>query len=197
MEEQKHIAHEKEKNSWSELIKFAVYAALIVIPLRLFIAEPFIVSGASMVPTFQNGQYLIVDELSYRLGDINRGDVVVFHYPNDTKKYFIKRMIGLPGETVTINDSGVKITNTAHPDGFMLNEPYISSAPPHQDPIKVTLQADEYYVLGDNRPFSSDSRVWGTVPKKDLVGRTIIRLFPLNLISIFPGVHKYAEETQN
>lgn len=195
MEEQKHRAPLQEKNSWSELIKFAVYAALIVIPLRLFIAEPFIVSGASMVPTFQNGQYLIVDELSYRLDNISRGDVVVFHYPKDTKKYYIKRMIGLPGETVTINDKGIMISNSSNPDGFILSEPYISSTPPHQDPIKVTLKEDEYFVLGDNRPFSSDSRYWGTVPKKDLVGRAIIRLFPLNLISIFPGEHNtYAGE---
>ena len=197
MEEQKHIAPLQEKNSWGELIRFAFYAALIVIPLRLFIAEPFIVSGDSMVPTFKNGQYLIVDELSYNFGNIDRGDVVVFRYPKDPKKYFIKRMIGLPGETITINNKGVIITNSAHPEGFMLTEPYISSAPPEQKSIKVTLAEDEYYVLGDNRPFSSDSRVWGVVPKEDLVGRAIIRLFPLNLISIFPGVHTYAEETQN
>src|SRR3990167_2019370 len=95
----------KPQSGWQsflELIRFAVIAVAIVIPIRLYIAQPFIVSGSSMVPTFENSEYLIVDEISYRLGDPERFDVVVFKYPRDTSKFFIKRIIGLPNETVDL-----------------------------------------------------------------------------------------------
>jgi signal peptidase I len=106
---------EHAENAW-DLIKFAALALIIVLPIRMFIAQPFIVSGESMVPTFQDGQYLIVDEISYILNGEHRGDVVVFKYPNDTKRYFIKRVIGMPNEKIIITDGKIKIINKENPD---------------------------------------------------------------------------------
>jgi signal peptidase I len=116
----------KKENFFGEIAKFTIVALLVVLPIRLFIAQPFIVSGASMDPTFETGQYLIVDQLSYHVGNPDRGQVIIFKYPKDETKYFIKRVIGLPGETVIIDGTSVIIKNKQHPDGFKLIEPYIS-----------------------------------------------------------------------
>ncbi len=183
---------EEKKTGWQsfrELLVFALISLAIVVPVRFFIAQPFIVSGSSMVPTFENNQYLIVDELSYRLGDPKRDDVVVFRYPNDTTKFFIKRIIGLPNETVDIRGSAITITNSEHPDGFVIDQPFIVS-PTTSDNIHFELKADEYFVMGDNRNASSDSRYWGAVPRKLLVGRALLRLWPLNKVSVMPGNYK-------
>src|SRR3954469_7904676 len=111
------------KEFWKELIKLLVIAAVIVIPFRLYIAQPFIVDGASMDPTFRTGQYLIVDELTYHFKTPERGSVLIFKFPKDESKYFIKRIIGLPGETVSIKSGVVTIANSENPKGFVLNEP--------------------------------------------------------------------------
>ena len=171
--------------SFWEVVRFAIIAAIIVIPVRTWIAQPFIVSGSSMSPTFENSEYIILDELSYRLGEPKRGDVVVFKYPNDTTKFFIKRIIGLPGETVSIKDGVVTIINKENPMGLVLAEPYIKNK--SRDAKKFSLQDNEYFVMGDNRGASSDSRIWGAVPRNLMVGKTFLRLYPLNRISILPG----------
>ncbi|MBP6931676.1 MAG: signal peptidase I [Candidatus Pacebacteria bacterium] len=174
-------------NIW-DLVKFIALALIIVIPIRTYIAQPFIVSGESMVPTFQDGQYLIVDEISYRMGHVNRGDVVIFKYPHDTSRYFIKRIIGLPGEQIEISGKSVKITNKENPLGFTLSEPYIN-----EDFItneKYNTGPDEYFVMGDNRNRSADSRSWGVVNKKFLIGRAYLRLLPFNSIDYLPGEYK-------
>src|SRR3989344_4005769 len=146
------VEKQKEKG---DFWPFVMITALIVLPIRIFIAQPFIVNGASRVPTFENGDYLIVDELSYRFREPARGEVVIFKYPKDTTKYFIKRIVGLPGET--LSDYG------------------------------VTLGPDEYFVLGDNKAASSDSRVWGPVRRDLIVGRPYFRLLPPKEIGILPG----------
>jgi|SRR6185436_12778048 len=171
-----------------EIVKFALLALLIVVPIRAVVAQPFIVSGSSMVPTFEDGQYLIVDELSYHLHDPARGDVVIFKYPKDPSKYFIKRVIGLPGDTVIIEDGKVTIKNTEHPAGEVLVEPYINNVTTTTE--RTTLQTGEYFVMGDNRGASSDSRTWGTVQRKLFVGRAFLRLFPIAEASVLPGEHK-------
>lgn len=181
----------KHIHSFWEIIEFAIIALLIVIPIRAFIAQPFVVSGTSMVPTFKNGDYLIIDEISYRFEEPERGDVVIFKYPKDTSKYFIKRIIGLPGETVEINGSAIKIYNDEHPDGFMLDEPYIANKSSNFS--KTAVSKDSYFVMGDNRPASSDSRFWGLVPKKLLVGRAFIQLLPFDRLGTFPGEHSFAK----
>ncbi len=175
----------KEDGFFKELFKFTLLAICIVLPIRFYIAEPFIVSGASMFPTFDTGDYLVVDELSYHLGTPARGDVVIFHYPKDTSKYFIKRIIGLPGETVDIKGTTVTITNAEHPNGMILGEEYIKYNRDSDTHMKLT--PDEYFVMGDNRFASSDSRIWGPLERKFIVGKAFVQLFPLQKISLHPG----------
>lgn len=185
------MPQEQRDSFFTELLKFVVVAAVIVLPVRLFVAQPFIVSGESMSPTFENGEYLIVDELSYRLEAPKRGDVVIFRYPRDPSEFFIKRIIGLPGETVTIAGDGVSITQT---DGTIvaLNEPYVKNIG-NGRASTVQVDADSYFVMGDNRPESSDSRVWGLMPRENLIGRAVIRLLPVQNADIFPGKATYSQ----
>jgi len=177
------------KSAIKEIAIFAAIAIGIVLPFRIFIAEPYLVDGRSMDPTFSTGDYLIVDKLSYRIGEPKRNTVVVFKYPNDPKRSFIKRIIGLPGETVVIKDNTVKIINKDNPEGFTIDQSYIVHT--SEDSITKTLGADEYFVMGDNRKNSSDSRAWGPVNEKLIIGRPIVRLLPIHKISIIPG--KYNE----
>lgn len=184
----------KEKTNWQsfwEVVRFAVIALVIVIPIRVFIVEPFVVSGSSMFPTFKNGDYLIIDKISYELGNPKRDDVIVFRYPKDQTKFFIKRIIGLPNETVDIKGNIVTITNYLHKDGFKLDEPYIKNIA--NSDTHFELKSDEYFVMGDNRSASSDSRYWGAVKKKLLVGKALLRLLPIGNINIFPGKYKQSE----
>ncbi len=176
------------KQSFWELVRFVVIALIIVIPIRLFVAEPFVVSGSSMVPTFENGNYLIIDKISYELNDPKRDDIAVFRYPNDQTKFYIKRVIGLPNETVDIKGSVVTITNEKHPLGFTLDEPYVKNISNNTTHSK--LKDDEYFVMGDNRSGSSDSRYWGAVKKEFLTGRVFLRLLPINKMAILPGQYE-------
>lgn len=202
---EKNITSEKnspEKNetsahSWiarsfsSEIIRFVFIAVFVVLPIRIFIAQPFIVSGSSMDPTFKNGEYLIVDEISYRFEDPQRGDVVIFKYPLDTSKYFIKRIIGLPGEHLTITGNTIAVTSAENPEVLRLDEAFLS----HQTfgNVDIVLGKDEYFVMGDNRPASSDSRIWGPLKKEFITGRAFVRLLPIKRTSLFPGSHSYLE----
>jgi signal peptidase I len=156
-EEQKKLTLEEKKNSFWDFFKFTIMAVVIVFLFRTWVAQPFIVSGSSMDPTFQNGDYLIVDEISYKFHEPEKGDVIIFRYPRDPSKFFIKRVAYLPGETVEMNGE------------------------------KRILGKNEYYVLGDNSLQSSDSRYWGTLSGDLIVGRAFLRLFPVNKIGIFPG----------
>jgi signal peptidase I len=172
------------KSFWDakELLKLAAIAFLIVVPFRVFIAQPFIVDGASMYPTFKNGNYLIVDELTYRFKAPERGSVLIFRYPKDPSKTFIKRVIGLPGEIVSIKGGVVTVTSSRYPKGLTLDESFITM--PKSDNLSYTLGQDEYFVMGDNRAQSADSRLWGPVPKGDIIGRPVLRVVPF---SILPG----------
>jgi signal peptidase I len=173
-----------------ELVRFALIAIIIVVPIRLFIAQPFIVSGASMVDTFHNGDYLIVDQVSYYFNEPARGEVVVFRYPKDPSKHFIKRVIGVPGDTVTIVGDQVTVTNDANPEGITLTEPYITSMSP-DNRVTETLGEREYFVMGDNRDHSSDSRAWGVLQKERIVGRAWLRLYPPQDAAYLPGFYQY------
>src|SRR5690606_26463161 len=181
--EENHVASE---NSFLEIARFALIALIIVLPVRWFVAQPFIVSGASMEDTFHDREYLIVDQLSYRFHEPERGDVIIFKYPNDPSKYFIKRIIALPGETISLSGSSVTIKNENDPEGFELNEPYaqIGNGSPEQT---VSLGEDEYFVMGDNRDHSSDSRVWGVLNREEIVGRAFLRLLPPQRMDLLPG----------
>jgi signal peptidase I len=183
------MPQEQSDSFFTELLKFVVVAAVIVLPVRLFVAQPFIVSGESMSPTFENGQYLIVDELTYRLSPPKRGDVVIFRYPRNPSEFFIKRIIGLPGETVVVADGKVEIKEAS---GAIvpLDEPYVKNLGNGRD-ATYEVSADNYFVMGDNRPESSDSRIWGLMPSKNLIGRAIVRLLPVPEAGIFPGKATY------
>lgn len=171
--------------AWKEFFRFIVIALAIVIPFRLFIAQPFIVSGASMSPTFETGQYLIVDELTYRFEQPNRGDVIILKKPREEKEYLIKRIVGLPGETITVKNGAVSVKNGEFPDGLPVSEPYVINK--SADSLERALGPDEYFAMGDNRPVSLDSRFIGPIPKDHIVGRALVRLFPLSQIGLFPG----------
>jgi signal peptidase I len=168
-----------------ELVSYALFALIIVLPIRLWIAQPFVVNGSSMDTTFANGEYLVVDELSYKFNEPQRGDVLIFKYPQDTSKYFIKRLIGLPGETVVVKNDSVTVINKEHPQGIQLTEPYTHSRTFGN--VTTTMGPNEYFVMGDNRLVSSDSRYWGILPKSDIIGRPIVRLLPFTRMSYLPG----------
>src|SRR3989338_6721619 len=178
----------KTKTSYfGEILRLAVITVLIVIPIRAYVAQPFIVSGVSMVPSFENGEYLIIDELSYLFRPPERGEVVVFRYPRDPSKFFIKRVIGRPGETVVIRDGKVYIKNGA--TEIMWNYPDTLTETMGGNGI-YPLGAEEYFVLGDNRRMSLDSRAWGTVDEHLIRGRVFVRLYPFNRIDILPAAPK-------
>ncbi|MBL1434319.1 signal peptidase I [Candidatus Wolfebacteria bacterium] len=170
-----------------EILVFLFLATLIVIPFRLFIAQPFVVQGASMEPTYMDSEYLIIDQLTYKFNEPKRGDVITFRYPKDPSVFFIKRIVGLPGETVVVDDETVTIT-TPGVGTIQLVEPYAKFDGPLFGRQSLTLGVDEYYVLGDNRPRSADSRVWGVLPKENIMGRAFLRLLPITNIDYLPGI---------
>jgi signal peptidase I len=176
-----------KKHPVLEIVEFAFLALLIVFPVRMFIAQPFIVSGASMEDTFHTGEYLIIDQVSYHLDDPKRGDVIVFRYPQDPSKFFIKRIIGLPGDTVNIVGDTVTVT-PPESETMTLDEPYIKSMAKNTN-LTETLGDREYFVMGDNRDASSDSRVWGVLQKEKIVGKAFVRLFPFDEAEFYPGAY--------
>ncbi len=186
---------EGEERPFRDILKFVLYAAPLVFIFRMFIAQPFIVRGESMFPTFENKEYLIVEEVSYHLGDPARGDVVVFKYPLDPKQFFIKRIIGLPGETVEITGGVVTIFNAENPGGFEIEEAFLEDWEDTRSPL--TLENDEYFAMGDNRENSSDSRRWGPVNENLIVGRALVRLWPLDKLAVRPGEHEEEYITNN
>ena len=167
-----------------EFLRLAVIAAAIAIPIRYFIAQPFIVRGASMEPSFHDREYLVVDELSYFFREPGRGEVVVFRYPLDRREHFIKRVIGLPGETVEVREDGIYIMNAEHPDGFNIAESYARRSPHVRGTIRFTLGQGEYVVLGDNRDASSDSRNWGALERRFITGRAVFRAWPMSKFGV-------------
>lgn len=166
-----------------EMFKIAVIALVIIIPVRYFLIQPFYVKGASMEPNFYDHEYLIIDEISYRLNQPKRGDIVVFKYPKDPKQFFIKRIVGLPKEKVSIKDNKVYINDQ------QLQEDYLPADVETRLPLRgyseVALADGEYFLLGDNREQSLDSRVFGPVKEDYIIGRTWIRGWPFNRLTVF------------
>ena len=168
-----------------ELVHVIVISLAIILPIRYFLIQPFYVKGASMEPNFYDHEYLIINEISYRFIDPAHGDIVVFRYPNDPQQYFIKRVIGVPGERIVISDGNVRVYDNDHPDGYVLDESgYIGDqhTPGEKD---VILREDEYFLLGDNRVASLDSRVFGAVPGQFVVGKVWFRGWPPERIQFF------------
>lgn len=176
---------EKEKGTFKDFLFIVVISLAVVFIVRHFIAQPFVVSGASMEPTFHNGEYLIVDQLSYKLNNPERGDVIVFKYPIIPSRFFIKRIIGLPGEVVKIEGQEVYIKEVGSEEFKLLEEKYIEF--PKDTFSESKLDDNEYFVMGDNRLASLDSRVWGPLNENFIVGKAFVRLFPFDKISLKPG----------
>ncbi len=163
-----------------EIVKVALIALAIVVPIRTFLFQPFIVRGASMEPNFHSGDYLIVDELSYHFRDPERGEVVVFRFPEQPSQRYIKRVIGLPGEQITVKENKIRITSPDLEEPLVLDESgYRKKKENGRVEPSTKLGPDEYFVLGDNRSFSSDSRNWGSLEEKYIVGRVLFRLWPI------------------
>lgn len=163
------------KNFASFLIDFAktiIIVVVIAFLVRFYLVQPFYVYGSSMEPNYVHGEYILINEIVYQFKNPLRGDVVVFKYPLNPSESYIKRIIALPGETIEIKDGGVFIFNKEAPEGVLLKESYLSESIRTEGEIKRTLGEDEYFVLGDNRLNSSDSRFWGVLPRKNILGKS-------------------------
>lgn len=171
-----------------EIAEVFIIALIAVAIVKYFLIQPFIVNGASMEPNFYNGDYLLIDELSYRFREPERGDVIVFHSPQDYSIYYIKRIIGLPGETVEVKNNQVTVYNDQDKKGFVLKEDYLPSNltwAPKDTALPIKIDTGQYFVLGDNRLNSMDSRYWGTLKQDAIVGLVKIRLWPVTEAKIF------------
>ena len=168
-----------------ELIKVVVISLAIIVPVRYFLIQPFFVKGASMEPNFYNHEYLIIDEITYRLDEPQRGDVVVFKYPRDPDQYFIKRIVGLPEEKLELKGGQVYIYNDQYPLGQLLDEAYLPRETKTRGEQSETLDQDEYFVLGDNRGSSMDSRSFGVLKRGLIVGRVWFRGWPFERMDLF------------
>ncbi len=184
-----HRLEEEKKVDWVRPVAEGIRTVLIVVGLayvlRLAVFQPYIVEGASMAPYFSTHDYLIVDKLSYNFGTPDRGDIIVFRYPNDPRTNYVKRIIGLPGEQVVIENGRVRIINAQNPAGFELEESFyldetVKTTLPAASRSEFTVTPDHYFVMGDNRAASSDSREWGLLPRENVVGRVAVKAYPLS-----------------
>lgn len=187
----------KKENFMQEIVKFSLIALLVVLPIRLYVAQPFIVRGASMDPTFHTGDYVIIDQLTYRFDAPKRGDVIIFQHPDTPSIFLIKRIIGLPGETIEITGKEVLVRNKTTGESKVLDQSYISEDRLSNEFLPpTTLEKGEYFVMGDNRKQSSDSRVWGVLPEESIAGRAFVRLFPFNQVGLFPGFNTASADSE-
>lgn len=176
-----------------ELFKVTVISLAIILPVRYYLIQPFYVRGASMEPNFHNHEYLIVDQISYRFREPERGEVIVFRYPRNPQEYFIKRVIALPNETIEIINGDVYIYNDLNPTGVLINEPYLEERylNSYNSEEKIILSSDEYFVLGDNRGSSMDSRSFGPLNEEFITGRVLLRGLPINRATVFNHIPIY------
>lgn len=178
--------------SFLENVLYIGSAVALAFLIQTFVVRPFIVSGTSMDPIIKNRQYLIIEEVSYRFHKPSRGDVIVFKAPPEPKKYYIKRIIGIPGDTVIVKDNKVTIKNAQYPEGFILDESFLVHNSRSGNTEKVVTEG-HYFVMGDNRDGSYDSRGWGLLPEENIRGRALLRLLPVNEISYLPGKKDYEQ----
>lgn len=157
-----------------EVLEVAIMTLLLFIVVHLLV-QNYRVDGPSMTPTLLNQQYILVDKAQYLFSKPQRGDIIVFAWPKDTTQDFVKRVIGVPGDTVTVDAAG-----NVTVDGVQINEPYVNDLDNPYQPNSWLLGANQYFVLGDNRGDSSDSRDWGPVPVNDIIGKAALVYWPLN-----------------
>lgn len=171
-----------------DLLKTGIVVFVIAFCIRYFLIQPFVVEGASMLPNYVDREYLLAEKLSLHMGSPKRGDVVIFKYPKNPSVNYIKRVIGLPGDTVQIKNNQITIFNDQNPAGSVVQENYIPSSVQtltnEKEEIKIKVDADSYFVLGDNREHSSDSREWGLLPKANLIGRAWLTIRPFDKFGV-------------
>ncbi len=187
----------EEDEEPSSLLIWIVGIIILVKIIQSFLIQPFIVDGASMLPTYHNQEFLLVDKLSYRIGVPARGDVMIFKlYENNNNpyegKHLIKRVIGLPSERVVVINGVTTIYNKANPEGFTLEEPYLSYKDTQKD-ADVTLDDHHYFVMGDNRAQSYDSRDWGALDASNIKGQVLFRVYPFKQAGYEPGRYLFSK----
>lgn len=171
-------ASQRAKLILLEFLRMGLFAVLAIVLVRYFLFKPFYVRGASMEPNYFEHEYLIIDEITYRIREPERGEVVVFRYPGARREFFLKRIVGLPGETVKVKEGRITMFNAAHPEGFTLEEEYLPKHLETAGDLTVVLEDREYFLLGDNRASSWDSRGFGPIARQQLVGRAVFRGWP-------------------
>lgn len=171
-----------------DLLKTGIIVFIIAFLIRYFLIQPFIVEGSSMLPNYIDQEYLLAEKLSFSLSSPKRGDVIIFKYPNNPSVNYIKRVIGLPGETVEITNNQVRIINKDHPEGVILDESYLPSntktLTSENKKFSATLAENSYFVMGDNREHSSDSREWGALPRANIIGHAWLTVKPLDRFGV-------------
>lgn len=178
------------KDHFIELFQTLVVFATIATIIYWLIAQPHKVSGSSMFPNFHDGDYIITDKVTYRFREPERGDVVVFRNPRDQSQDFIKRIMGIPGDKIKVENNRVYV------NGKLIKEPYIkdsvitNTGAFMRNGEEVTVAPGEYIVFGDNRPHSSDSREWGYVKKNEIIGRVFLRYWPKDAIGVWPAAYQ-------
>lgn len=181
---------DSRSNLWSEarlLLRDLVFALMIAALVLVFVVQPVKVEGTSMLPRLHDGERIFVNKLIYYdeyrwAPKIERGDIVVFWYPEDPSKSYIKRVIGLPGDTIELHEGVVRVNGRDLEEGYLDSRLNLS----HRSQPPVVVKANYYFVMGDNRDNSSDSRVWGLVPKKYIYGKALFRYWPPNAASVIP-----------
>jgi len=171
-----------------DALKILLIALAIVIPVRMLLFQPFVVKGNSMEPNYHSADYLIIDEVSFKMRSPQRGEVIVFNYPKDPSQRYIKRIIALPGETIEIRNGEVFISMNSGSEVKVDESLYITDKVREEWKTGLsygpaTLGENDYFVMGDNRNYSSDSRKWGFVPMKNIVGRILVRLSPYEILA--------------
>lgn len=187
----------EEDEDPSSLLLWIIGIIIVVKLIQGFLIQPFIVDGGSMLPTYHNGEFLLVDKLSYRLHEPRRGDVMIFKLYENTNnpyegKHLIKRVIGLPGEHVKVENGVTTIYNKQNPNGFVIDEPFVSYKDTHKN-VDITLDSTHYFMMGDNRAQSYDSRDWGPLNSKDIKGQVLFRVYPFSSASYEPGQYMYTK----
>ncbi len=176
-----------------DVVETVVIGLSIFLVIYLFFMQPHQVNGQSMVPTFLSGEYVLTDKISYRFGEPTAGDVIVFHAPEaancpeGTGCDFIKRILAVPGDTVEVRDDSIIVNGTARYEPYIPEEFETLPGKFSKDRV-ITLSANEYFAVGDNRPYSSDSRAWGPITKSDIVGKAFFRYWPADKIGVITPV---------
>lgn len=187
----------EEDEEPSSLLIWIIGIIILVKLIQAFLIQPFIVDGASMLNTYHNQEFLLVDKLSYHITKPKRGDIMIFKlYENNNNpyegKHLIKRVIGLPGEHVVVKNGVTTIYNTMNPNGFIIEEPFVTFKEITKN-IDITLDEHHYFVMGDNRAQSYDSRDWGALDEVNIKGQVLFRIYPFKNAGYEPGRYSFSK----